>query len=87
MKIGAIAGRGSKRDFIDLYAASKAHGLDSLLKSFQQKSAKANYTLVHVLKSLTFFGDAEKDPPPDLLLPVSWEEVKKFFKDQAPRLL
>lgn len=87
MKVSAIAGRGSKRDFVDLYAVSQDHGLRQILVWFNQKFAAANYSTVHLLKSLTYFGDAEKDPPPDMLVPVSWEEVKSFFATEVPRLL
>lgn len=87
MKIGAIAGRGSKRDFIDLYAVSKHHELAQILAWFKEKYARANYSMVHVLKSLTYFEDAEKDPMPDILVNLTWERVKQYFAAEAPRLL
>jgi hypothetical protein len=31
--------------------------------------------------------DAEKDPVPDMLIPLSWDAVKSFFLGEAPRLL
>ena len=87
MKISAIAGRGTKRDFIDLYAVSKHHGLEELLAWFKEKYAKANYSMVHILKSLTYFEQAEKDPMPDMLINLTWEMIKNFFTIEAPRLL
>jgi hypothetical protein len=42
---------------------------------------------LHILKSLTFFSDAEKDPMPDMLAPIARDEVKAFFVQEAPRLL
>ena len=86
MKISAIAGRGTKRDFIDLYFAAQRYGLPRLLELFQEKFPEVNYSSIHLLKSLTYFEDAEKDPSPDMLLPLSWEEVKEFFRREAPRL-
>lgn len=86
MKISAIAGRGTKRDFIDLYFAAQRYGLSPLLELFQEKFSEANYSSIHLLKSLTYFEDAEKDPLPDMLLALSWEEVKAFFRREAPRL-
>jgi Nucleotidyl transferase AbiEii toxin, Type IV TA system len=83
-KLGAIAGRGTRRDFVDLYVVAKQYGLSRLLEWFQQKYAQANYSMVHVLKSLTYFEDAEKDPMPDMLEPFSWEEVKRFFSSEVP---
>ncbi len=87
MKISAIAGRGAKRDFVDLYAASQRYGLPHLLELFQEKFSEANYSRAHLLKSLAYFAEAEKDPAPDMLTPVSWGEIKEFFRREAPRLL
>jgi len=87
MKINAIAGRGLRRDFVDLYAASRQFGLQELLRLFQEKFARLNYNRVHVLKSLTYFGDAEKDPMPEMLAQISWTEVRSFFEREAPALL
>ena len=62
MKISAIASRGTKRDFIDLYAVSQHYDLKHLLAWFNTKFAKTNYSMVHVLKSLTYFEEAEPRP-------------------------
>jgi len=87
MKLSAIASRGTKRDFVDVWAAAQPAGLPHLLELFQQKFAQAAYNLVHVLKSLTYFEDADREPKPDMLRPLSWDEVKQFFLREAPRLL
>jgi len=54
---------------------------------FKQKYARANYSVVHVLKSLTYFEEAETDPMPDMLVDLTWDKVKQFFATEAPRLL
>ena len=87
MKISAIAGRGTKRDFVDLYVLSNHYDLSQSLAWFKQKYARANYSMVHVLKSLTYFEEADRDPMPDMLVGLSWEQVKQFFLDRAPALL
>ncbi len=87
MKLSAVASRGTKRDFVDVWAAAQQYGLPHLLELFQQKFAQAAHNLVHVLKSLTYFEDADKDPMPDMLLSLSWDGVKEFFLSQSPRLL
>ena len=86
MKLSAIASRGTKRDFIDLYMTSKQYGVAQVLEWFRRKYADVNPSPTHLLKSLTWFEDAEKDPMPDLLGPLAWEAVKKFFRSEAPRL-
>lgn len=87
VKISAIVGRGTKRDFIDLHAVSKRHGLEQLLVWFKAKYAKANYSMVHILKSLTYFEEAEKDPMSDMLVNLTWKMIKNFFTIKAPRRL
>jgi hypothetical protein len=85
MKISAIASRGTKRDFVDLYLAAQRFGLTELLRLFERKYEQARYQKMHVLKSLVFFEDAEKDPLPDMLMPLDWNDVKQFFLREAPR--
>jgi Nucleotidyl transferase AbiEii toxin, Type IV TA system len=85
MKISAISSRGTMRDFVDLYVAAQRFGLRELLQLFDRKHGK-QYNKVHVLKSLTFFEDAEKDSMPHLLVPLAWDYVKQFFTREAPRL-
>jgi predicted nucleotidyltransferase component of viral defense system len=83
MKLSALASRGSRRDFVDLYVVAREYGIPQLLDLFRSKFAQANYNLLHVRKSLTYFADAEQEPMPDMLMPLSWEEVKQFFLEQA----
>jgi hypothetical protein len=64
MKVTSIASRGTKHDFIDLYMASQRFGLAEILNWFVRKYTQTGYNRIHILKSLTFFGDAEKDPMP-----------------------
>jgi len=43
--------------------------------------------MVHVLKSLTYFEDAEQEPMPDMLVPLAWDEFKQFFSREVPPFL
>jgi hypothetical protein len=86
IKITAIASRGAKRDFVDLYAACERFGIKSLLDLFARKYARTAYNRLHILKSLTYFADADKDPMPNMLVPLDWNTVKAFFIREAPRL-
>jgi hypothetical protein len=86
MKISAIASRGTKRDFIDLYFAAQRFGLVELLRLFQRKYARTGYNRPHLLKSLTYFDDAETEPMPHMLVPLDWDAVKLFFRGEVPRL-
>jgi hypothetical protein len=87
MKLSALASRGTKRDFVDLYVCAKQYGLKEILRMFERKYAQTHYSKPHILKSLTFFTDAEKDPTPNMLDEISWDRVKQFFLYEAPRLI
>jgi hypothetical protein len=87
MKLSAIASRGTKRDFVDLYVCAMRYGLKEILRTFESKYAQTRYSKPHLLKSLTFFADAEKDPMPNMLEEISWDRVKQFFLYEAPRLI
>lgn len=86
MKISAIASRGTKRDFVDLYVSAQRFGLAELLRLFALKYAQTGYSKIHILKSLTFFDDAEKDPMPHMLIALEWDQVEQFFLQEVPRL-
>ncbi len=87
MKVSAVASRSTKRDFVDLYVCAERYGLKEILRLFDQKYAQIHYSRIHLLKSLTFFADAEKDPMPHMLVTLDWDAVRQFFLREAPRLL
>lgn len=86
MKIDAVSSRGTKRDFIDLYFLTKKFSLEKILKFYDQKYGKLANNIVHIIRSLDYFGDADPQESPRMLKKVSWEEVKKFFQDQTIKL-
>jgi len=84
MKLIAISGRGSRKDFIDLYSIlRRSDTLQELFKLIPKKYDKGRANAYHILKSLTYFEDAEKEPMPAMLEPFRWEECKNFFIRQA----
>lgn len=74
MKLGAIAGRGRKRDFTDLFFLMKQFSLAELLGFYNQKYHDGSEFMV--LRSLAYFADAEGDEAPELFLPAPWQTVK-----------
>lgn len=80
-KLQTIAARGSKKDFIDLYFVLRQYDLEELFKAMQKKYAKTNYNQLHILKSLSYFADAEKQPMPRMHERVDWEVVKNKLKE------
>lgn len=79
MKLSVLAQRGSRKDFYDIYFLLKEYSLGELFKFFQQKFAATE--LFHVVKSLTYFDDAEPDPDPILIAKVEWSTVKKELQN------
>jgi hypothetical protein len=87
MKWSAISGRGAMRDFIDLFMiCQKGYGLKEMLNLFPQKYPNANINYYHMVKSLSYFEDAENDPLPRMLIPLKWEEVKEYFLKEQKEL-
>ncbi len=78
--------RGARRDFVDLYAAAQVYGLATILEWFEAKYIAAPYNRAHLLKSLTYFVDAEQEPFPDMLVPLEWSAVTQYFIREVPRL-
>lgn len=76
MKLTAISSRGSKKDFYDFYFGLRHFAFAQIWSSFEQKYQGVNYQKLHIIKSLTYFDDAEAEPEPDLVERVSWQEVK-----------
>jgi len=86
MKLSAIASRGTRRDFVDLYVCAQHYGLKEILRMFDGKYRQTHYSRIHLLKSLTYFADAEKDPMPHMLETLDWDSVVRFFSREVPRL-
>lgn len=75
MKINAVSGRGSKKDFSDLLFLHE-HGLP-LSSSMDNYLAKyGDDALFPALKSLTYFGDTDGEPDPRYRNGWEWEEVR-----------
>lgn len=78
MKLAAITGRGTKKDFIDLYELLQRYSLSDLVGFYEQKYHDGSVFLV--LKSLVYFEDANNEIDPFLLRDYSWEEVKEHIR-------
>jgi predicted nucleotidyltransferase component of viral defense system len=84
MKLNAIVGRGSKKDFFDIVQLLKTFTFTEML-SFYTAKYKQNSEFM-VIKSLMYFDDAELEPDPITLVPISWEDIKIKIIDQVKKL-
>ena len=86
MKFLAIAKRGVKKDFYDLWFLMKKKGWD--LKDIIS-FAKFKYPNVDTgiyLRSIVYFKDAEKETA-QKEVEMAWEQIKEFFEFQCKSLL
>ncbi len=76
MKLSAVAQRGARKDFIDIVALMNA-GFTLLRMLDLYKLNYETKEIVHVMYGLSYFADAEKEPMPDMLSPLTWEQTKR----------
>jgi hypothetical protein len=81
MKLGAIAGRGSRKDFIDLHVLMEHFSKEQLWEVYRAKFPDSSEFLLR--KSLTYFTDAEREAMPEMHIPLIWEEVKRRVVEVA----
>ena len=88
MKLVAICNRGSRKDFVDLFSILRSGMiLKDYLDLLPEKYSEGRTNIYQILKSLTFFDDAEAEPLPNMLEPFDWEECKAFFIREAHSLV
>ncbi len=85
MKLSAVAGRGSKKDFYDIFYLLKIYSLGTMFELFNEKFPNTNE--FQILKSLTYFNDAEIEPSPQMIERVEWDIVKSKIKDETNKYI
>lgn len=80
MKLHALASRGAARDFWDLHGllAHRHATLERALLDHQARYPAED--LGHVIRSLVYFGDAERDPLPSGLDRARWAAIRHDFE-------
>ena len=81
MKISAIEGRGSKKDFIDLYFLLQRFTLEEILDFYTQKYPQ--YSMFRSRMALTYFEDAENQENPRMFDIVEWKTVKEKIAEEV----
>ena len=85
MKLSAIAQRGAKRDFVDIYSLATAYRpLHELLETYRRKYGILG--IAHVLYGLTYFDLADRDRTPPMLWDVDWRAVKRAIRQWVEQL-
>lgn len=88
MKLGAIADRNTKKDFIDLYLFLEREKmtLSDLFGYLSKKFPGVSYDRYHLLKSLTYFKDADTEAMPKMLLKLDWKQIQQFFIAEVKKI-
>ncbi|MDI9337498.1 MAG: nucleotidyl transferase AbiEii/AbiGii toxin family protein [Alphaproteobacteria bacterium] len=84
MKLNAISGRGSKKDFIDLFFLLNDFSLQDMLDFYKQKYFDGSIFMV--IKSLTYFNDADIEQTPTVFYEFNWENCKKKIIHEVKKL-
>lgn len=88
MKVEAVTGRGSRKDFVDLRVLCLTGlTIEKVLELFERKFGGRRSDRYHRLRALAYFDDAEQEPMPDMLVRFDWDGAKRFFTSEASRLL
>ena len=74
MKINAIEGRGTRKDFVDVFYLLQHFTLSDILCFYQQKYPENS--IFRALMSLTYFNDADKQIMPKMFKHETWDEMK-----------
>jgi hypothetical protein len=87
MKLIAIGGRGSRKDFIDLYFILQGgSSIEDIMALAGRRFADIDYNEYHLLKSLVWFGDAEIEPMPAMIRDVQWATIKTKIIEEVRRI-
>lgn len=85
MKLLAIAQRGSRKDFVDVYELLRQGArLSAMLDDFR---AKFRADPISVLRGLAYFDDAELEPMPEMVAGITWSTVKDGITDALRAVL
>ena len=74
MKVNAIEGRGSRKDFVDMYFLLQHYTLDEIIGFYKLKYPE--HSEYRAMLSLTYFEDAEAQPMPHMFDGTQWEAIK-----------
>lgn len=85
MKLSAIGSRGSKKDFYDIYFLLRKYSFKEMFQLFEQKFPAVNY--FHIIKSLTYFDDAENELNPNTIEKTTWISVKNEIEKQVKQVI
>ncbi len=88
MKLNAIANRGAKKDFYDLFFLLQHFNIEKLVELFSEKFKQQD--VFGLARSLSYFQDADEEETQIIVLKeksLTWEKVKKTILLEAHKIL
>jgi hypothetical protein len=78
MKLAAVAQRGSRKDFVDVFALGQRFALADMLGFYRAKYGLKD--VGHILVALSYFDDADRERLPTLLRRWDWSAMKAAIR-------
>jgi predicted nucleotidyltransferase component of viral defense system len=85
LKLNAIAGRGAKKDFWDLHELLGHFSFDQMFSFYQTRYP--NNSAMMIIKSITYFVEADMDSDPYSFKKVKWDKIKKEIIEKFNRYI
>lgn len=82
MKINAVFGRASKKDFWDIYELLHHYSLEQIV-GFHVKKYPKQMLLISIPQALSYFEEAEKSETPVSLKNQTWIEIKELIRKRV----
>jgi len=83
MKLSAVTGRGTRKDFVDIFFLLDIFTFSELIEFYKVKYPDSE--LFQVFRSLSYFDDAELEPMPKMIKAIEWTDVKDRIKQELNR--
>lgn len=83
MKVNAIIGRGTKKDFVDIYFLLQHFTFEQLIQLYLKKYTDGSE--YRALLSMSYFEDAEPQPMPYMFAPIEWSDMKTAILNEVEK--
>lgn len=81
MKVNAAIGRGTKKDFVDIFYLLKHFSFNDLMHFYLQKYPDGSE--YRALLSMAYFDDADPQPMPYMFDDVDWDTIKQRIRQEV----
>ena len=84
MKMEAIRGRGTRKDYTDIYFLAREFSWEKMFELYEKKYGELGDKLYEIIRILGYLDDAEVNSVmPEMLIKTDWDDIKKFFTRES----